>query len=232
MITPFTLKDGRDWFPKLHQPAKTFGCKRVRIMGLDLGQSIDHSAAAVNEYRVADDGFIGPRDPYIRLISLRRWRKGADYNEVVEEVLHYPGLDVLCVEFNGVGRPVVDMLRRRARELEVNIRIIPCITAASRARMHAVQEERGTCYSIPKVDIVSAINILAQSRRLILLDSPDLPNLFDELRKFQMRITQAANLQFGNMSGKDNHDDIVIAWGLACWWLIKAPRREPAIFIP
>lgn len=213
----------------------------IRVMGLDLGQSTDHCAASVLLKRTISGEFIGPPDRRIVYERVRRYPNRLPYDVVVDNVLVYPLLDILVVEFNGVGRPVVDMLRRRAKELQQENpgykapRILPVLTAPSRARMHAVEEEGGVSVTVPKIDLVSSINILVQSKTLALGFSQEDQNwkhLIQELRDFQMRYTKAANLQFGNAPGVGKHDDLVISLGLASWFMNQRNAKSPGLYIP
>lgn len=219
--------------------------KRIRVMGVDLGQANDRSAAVVLERRTQDPDFTGPNWPYITLQKIRRYPQDADYTLQVDNILAYPDLDFLVVEYNGVGRPVVDQLRRRAREINFRGRIIPIITVGSNARLHEVADAKGVTISVPKINLVSSINLLVQSGRLKVPDphtcqdvetAENIPLLTREMRNFEMRIRQinnaAASYRLGNVEKSGAHDDLVMSLGLAAWFMINRSRREPAIWIP
>lgn len=253
-----------------------------RIAGLDLGQTTDHAALSLIEKRVCDDGFIGPRDLRVKLASVRRWPNDTDYMDVAMQALGIPELDVLVIEYNGVGRPFIDAVRRYIRDGAVpdwRGRIIPVTSVNSRARMHAVEDEKGGSWSVPKVDLCSAIRLLVDAgnrwyygvrlnnvrfamgpfrslddakkvakehghtknvewvdrdgRGLTIPRGIEgVKDMMREVRLFQMKYTQAGNLQFGNEPGAGKHDDIVISLGLACWWITGKGKRDAAIHIP
>ncbi len=209
--------------------------KLIRVMGVDLGQASDRSAATVLERRTQDGNFIGPAWPYVTLQKIRRYPEGADYMLQADDLLGYPDLDFMVVEYNGVGRPVVDRLRQRARQLNFRGRIIAVVTAASNTRMHEVASDKGKCVSVPKINLVTSINLLQQSG-LLRVETKDretaenLKVLKKEMRSFQIRITRANNLTLG-AEGPGQHDDLVMSLGLAAWFMDNR-MRQTAIYMP
>jgi len=199
-----------------------------RCLGLDLGQSTDYSAACLLTRRVERTGLIGPRDDRIRCRALRRWPLGSDYCEVVSDVLQLP-VDVIVVDFGGCGRPVVDLLRREAMRKQYPGRIRPVAIVASDARVRKKTEERGSHWLVPKIDLIAAVSILQEQRMVLLPDIPETKILLQEVRDFRMRYTKKANVQFGNEPGAGRHDDLVLSFALAGWWMIKFGVREAAL---
>lgn len=195
------------------------------MLGVDLGQAGDPAAAAMLVRKTYDDAFIGPRYPRLMCRTLREWPLGTDYCQLVSDLLDAP-VDVMVVEFNGVGRPVVDMLRREAARRNVEMKIRPVVTAQSNARVKLKTEARGSHWFVPKVDIVTSIVTLVQQRMLVFPDIPEVKTLRQEMADFQMRYSRSANLQFGNVPGAGKHDDLVIALGLACWWMQRFGARR------
>ena len=205
----------------------------MRIIGVDLGQAQDPATAAVLDREMAEPkGFIGPRNPhytprnYCR--QLRVWPLGTDYTDIVENLLDLPA-DVLVVDFGGVGRPVVDMLRKRAMLKRYQGKIKPVQLIGSSSRATRKQETRGAHWNIPKIDVVTSIITAQQTRHLYLPDCPETGQLLEQLGVFQMKFTRAANLQFGNAPG--GHDDLIIALGLALWWSQRFGLMKPAIWL-
>jgi hypothetical protein len=200
--------------------------KRFSVLGLDLGQSQDHSAGVMVDRQMYESGFNGPRDEQLWVRYVREWPTGYDYTAVAEDALDL-NPSVIVPEFNGVGRPFVDILRKRAAQRGYIGRIMPVVTAASSAKLQEHFEARGRHLTVPKVDLVSSITA-AQQRKLLrtVACSPmcpnrcgcDIPKMFKELRDFQYRISRAANVQFGNVEKAGLHDDLVIALGLACFY--------------
>jgi len=205
----------------------------LRAIGLDLGQSHDPAAAAVVD-RVTSEplDFIGPANPNFKprtvVRSLRQWPLGTDYMDIVEDVLSFP-VDVIVVDFGGVGRPVVDIMRRRATEKRFTGKIKPVQLIGSNARATQKREARGVHWNVPKIDVITSILLAQQDGSLWLpKDAKETAALFEQLRIFQMKVTKAANLQFGNAPG--GHDDLIVALGLACWWCRRFGSMKPAVW--
>lgn len=205
----------------------------MRIIGLDLGQAQDPAAAAVVDREDKEPlGFIGPRNPdhglRFKCRGLRTWRLGTDYNDIVSDVLDVAA-DNLVVDFGGVGRPVVDMLRKQAFARKYRGKIRPVQLIGSSGRASQKHEARGAHWNVPKIDVVTSIITAQQSGLLWLPASEDTKALLEQLRVFRLKFTKSANMQFGNAPG--GHDDLVIALGLALWFGQKFGRLQPAIYI-
>ena len=200
---------------------------RYRILGVDLGQTSDPSAACVLEKKVYDGGFIGPPDVTVRMTDLRKWPLGSDYNRVVDELLDARDINALVVDFTGVGRPVVDLLRKRATARNYRGKIIPVVIAASNTTLRQKTEARGHHWTVPKCDLISALNVLSQSRQLRTANprkDPLVKAFHEELAAFERKVTRSANETYNARSGK--HDDLVIAVSLAAWWLLRYGSRR------
>lgn len=223
-------------YPRLAQVVPAPG--RLSVMGLDLGQANDRSAACVIERQWATPDFIGPVDDGLKLHpNIRRWDEGTPYDEVVEEVLDASTVTVIAVEYNGVGRPVVDFLRKRYEQRKARGEggfrgiIVPITTAASHtAAKWEAQARGGGSISVPKVDLVSSILLCLQERKKLVervqpdgqrvrvsvpagMTIPNVPgvaDLFKEVKDFQMRYSAAARVGFGNEPGAGKHDDIIM----------------------
>ena len=214
----------------------------MRILGCDLGQASDPSAAAVVD-RVANAAAIDPDNQLpqrgFKLLcrGLKRYPLGVDYCDVCESVLSVPS-DVLVVDFTGVGRPVVDLLRRMAmgdrlgkpRAEPYRGKIVPVIFAASNVVLRGKTEARGRHYVVPKVDIVSSTMIAQQQKLLSLPSGPLVESLLREMADFRIRYTASANVTMGNAPGK--HDDLLIALCLACWYALRFARSLPSLYVP
>jgi hypothetical protein len=71
-----------------------------------------------------------------------------------------------------------------------------------------------------------------QARRLQIARSlPDAATLVRELQNFQVKITAAANETFGTWRD-GQHDDLVLAVALACWWSERVPPFEAPTVLP
>jgi hypothetical protein len=70
---------------------------------------------------------------------------------------------------------------------------------------------------VPKRNLVGAVQVLLQSRRLKVASAlADTPVLIGELQNFEVRITTAGNDVYGEWR-ENKHDDLVLAVALACW---------------
>lgn len=186
------------------------------VVGLDLGQSQDPSAIAVLRRRV------WPREPArLDIVHLRRYQLGTPYTTIIEQVVtllnrtEHPGSGVRplrgCVfglDQTGVGRPVVDMFVAARPP----VRLHPVTITAGHT---ATRDADG--YKVPKKDLVAVVQVLLQSRRLKWdAKLPFAAELARELADFQVRVTAAANEQFGTWR-EGQHDDLVLAVAIAAW---------------
>lgn len=208
------------------------------LVGLDLGQARDYSALSIAqrslpplppvddwpvEYGYGDYGrYLRPvepeRGPASYLIRhLQRWKLGTSYPDVVADVASLvaaPSLRekaLLVVDGTGVGPPVVDLLRA-AR--------LPCRLIAVTITGGTAVTAGGDEYHVPKRDLVSAVQMLLQTRRLRVAEAlPEARTLTGELENFRVKISLAGHDSYG--AGEDwrvgNHDDLVLSVALACW---------------
>jgi hypothetical protein len=87
----------------------------------------------------------------------------------------------------------------------------------------AITQTEDGSWHVPKKELVTCLQVLMQSRRLQIARSlPDAATLARELHNFQVRITLAANETFG-VWREGQHDDLVLAVALACWWAESCP---------
>ena len=97
------------------------------ITGLDLGQAADFTALAVLEQTLAPDCVRPERKVrHYAVRHLQRFELGTSYTRICTQVAAIFGTrplvgSTLAVDQTGVGRPVVDMLRRA----KMNARIVP-----------------------------------------------------------------------------------------------------------
>jgi hypothetical protein len=184
------------------------------IIGLDLGQTTDFAALAVLEREDVDKAAPIMDGPSYAVRHLARFPLGTAYTSIVSEVarlLGAPGLvcSALVVDQTGVGRPVIDMFRQTS----LTASLIPVtITGGS-----TVKREADGSLHVPKKQLVTALQGVLQAGRLqVARRLPLAAALVQELLNFRVVITEAANETFGASSGE--HDDIVLAVSLACWY--------------
>ncbi|HEY7309267.1 MAG TPA: hypothetical protein VH643_07930 [Gemmataceae bacterium] len=188
------------------------------VLGLDLGQTSDFTALAVLERHPAETA---EQKPDYALRHLRRFPLGTAYTEIVPAVgavrRNEPLREApLIVDQTGVGRAVVDMLRHSA------CGAIPVTITGG----HATTVTADGSYHVPKKELITALQVVMQGRRLQIARSlPEAATLVRELQNFQVKITAAANETFG-VWRDGQHDDLVLAVGLACWWSERVPPFE------
>ena len=187
------------------------------VVGVDLGQSQDFTAIAVCR-RIA----VNPTRwdvPHLERLPL-----GTAYTEAVKHVvrmLERPELEraYLAVDRTGVGAAVCDLLAANLPEGR-GIRFHPiCLTSG-----HAVSKDGRGGLNVPKKDIVGAVQILLQGKRLrIARELPMADVLVKEFLNFQTKITLAENETFGAWR-EGKHDDLLLALGIALWLGEATPR--------
>jgi len=215
-------------------------------VGLDLGQSKDYTAIAVVEQALwlpeaaawqivaPEHGWVSPAAlgriqreqarsfwrerpsrPGLSVRHLERFPLGTSYPDIVRRVTGLlataPLADAavtLVVDATGVGSPVVDLLHEAGLAP-----IATTITAGSSALF-----DGNGAVTVPKRDLVSAMAVLLESRRLKIAEGlPEAATLVKELQEFKRRITPAGHEQMASWR-ESVHDDLVLAVALACWW--------------
>jgi hypothetical protein len=185
------------------------------LIGLDLGQTRDHSALAVVERieRPHPDG-TGQLVSHYAIRHLRRWPLHTSYPAVAADLaglVRTPPLSwpVLVVDQTGVGQAVVDFVAqaRLAATLE---RVV--ITGGRRTSRGA-----SGAWHVPKKILVRCLQAVLTSRRLHVAALPERAALLQELLAFRVKITAAARETFAAGRPGD-HDDLVLAVALATWW--------------
>lgn len=218
------------------------------VIGLDLGQVRDFTALAVLRRRSVPTGRsinqlvdidmnghpyfddLPVLESHYEAVHLERWR-GRTYQAVVPVVRdlaqrvrvadHQEAMAAgvlnsvdpaigLVVDQTGVGRSVVDTLRAAGL----------LMTGVTIHGGDAVSRD-GDDYRTPKKDLVGNIQVLIQNRRLKIAAEMDLaPVLTAELGNFRSKTSLAGHDTYG--AGEDwregNHDDLVLAVALACWY--------------
>lgn len=177
--------------------------------GLDLGQQSDYSALVVVEQSRRMDPDEGPYNAY-DVRHIHRWNLGTSYPDIVKDVYNLFEMgelsqSTLVIDATGVGRPVVDMVRDSKPRANVQAYSITC---GSKEGDHTV----------PKIDLVGAVQSLLQNRRLRFSDAlPLTPILVAELENFRVKVTADRNETFA--AGREaDHDDLVLALAMALWF--------------
>jgi hypothetical protein len=192
------------------------------VLGLDLGQTKDFTALAVLECQSPDTN---TERPEYALRHLRRFPLGTPYTEIVPAVAALVRSGPLAeapvvVDQTGVGRAVVDMLRQAVGW------VVPVTITGG----HAVTVAEDHSFHVPKKELVTCLQVVLQSRRLrIVRQLHEAAILVRELQQFQVKITQAAHETFG-VWREGQHDDLVLAVALACWWAERCPPLGEGAF--
>lgn len=203
--------------------------KLFRIAGLDLGQAQDPSALSIIEQSSYGADFIGPREKkQWKVKLLHEWPIGTNYGQVIGDMLNFGSLDVLVIDATG-AKPFIDWFRESASKANWrNTRVRPINITGGQS--HAKQGENGYV-NVPKRELVSSLLMMQHKDTLRVPNTPDIRRwwnqLLQEIKDFQLKLTKAANQQFGAKQG--SHDDLLMSLGYCCWWALRAGFREPAM---
>jgi hypothetical protein len=196
------------------------------FVGLDLGQSRDHSALAVVERAdlVLDEidhvTYARLMERWYRVRFLERVALGTPYPNVVERVREVVrakplvGRCTLVVDATGVGAPVVDLLAAA----QLGCVIEPVILKGGERESGAT---RVRC--VPKQDLVAGLRVMLENRELgIPLRYGPSRLLAKEMAEMETWMGERGGRSFGSRR-EGAHDDLVMASALACW---RARRRD------
>jgi len=153
-----------------------------------------------------------------------------DVAKLVAQLAGPPTTEVrLFVDATGVGTAVVEILlaQEAIRALAHRDGFTPVTITAGDATTSGYEVARDVGYRtfhVPKKELVGAAQMALQRQKLKVAASlPEAATLTDELRNFEVRITQAANAVFNAREGA--HDDLVLAAALTLW----GSRQRPPI---
>lgn len=187
------------------------------FVGLDLGQAQDFTALAVltRPQVLARDPTPLRRCPYA-LRHLQRFPLGTPYSHVLTmllKVLRTPPLvgSLVIVDQTGVGKAVVDTLADGLRD-RVTCTFCPVTITTGQDVITG-----GGALRVPKKELVGILQVLLQNRRLqVARTLPDALLLLRELENFRIKATAKLPQSFEAWR-EGNHDDLVLAVGLAAW---------------
>jgi hypothetical protein len=194
-------------------------CKGVFYVGLDLGQSRDHTAIAVVERR---NGRLMVR--YLERLAL-----GTTYPRVVARVRKLVRSEALrgrcavVADGTGMGAPVVDLLRASRLGCEVT----PVTITGGRR-----ESRRPAGWSVPKWVLIGGLRAsLERGEVRIARRMRDTGTLVRELGDVRMTAGRAGRVRIG-ADGYGEHDDLAIALALACWGAKKQEKRKGDMRLP
>jgi hypothetical protein len=153
----------------------------------------------------------------ISVRHLERFELGTPYPKVVERVAGLLGSGtiaekgaVLLVDKTGVGAGVVDMFRW------AGCRPVP-VTIHGGSSVHKDKSGRG--FRVPKRDLVSAVQVLLQNRRLKIAEAlAEASTLRSELLNFRVKLDPRTAHDSYEHWREGDHDDLVLATAMACWF--------------
>ncbi len=203
------------------------------IFGVDLGQARDYTAIVVLE-RIEELTGEAAKGRWIKAVRyeirhLERPSLGTPYpaiigrlKELIARLPDYERLKIV-VDRTGVGRPVVDLMRKE------KLSVIPVTITAGGSVTGSVYGG----YNVPKRELVSNLAILHQTDRLKISNAlPGAAQLVEELQNFKIKVTLAGNDTYEAWRESD-HDDLVLAAAMAAWfgekklWSILKPPPLP-----
>jgi hypothetical protein len=212
--------------------------KGIQI-GIDIGQRVDPSAIVVAEAQQRDYTLEAPELPppaigaqrifdqrrsytlavepiptggeqHYVIRHIERLPLGTPYPKVAERLAEIYGKLIASghapqcfADATGVGLPVVDLLTA------AGVPVIPVFLTGGERETFDGRE-----IHLAKTRLVSRLQVLLQTRRVHLPDTDDARALQQELLDFEIKVTEAANLQFGAFK-IGSHDDLAVALGLA-----------------
>ncbi len=206
----------------------------MKLLCADLGDRQDYTAISLLDvaeyYQKRKDVLPGSDMDFLEgdekvydviLRFLERMPLGSGYPAVVariKEIMQNPKLATdkitLLIDSTGAGIPVIQYLREEGLK-PVGI----SITAGSNVSLHDLG------FTVPKTELVSALQILFQSRRLkIPNDLPLKDEFVEELQNFRVKISEKANELYE--AGSGYHDDLVMSVALGAWYLTRTKKNR------
>jgi hypothetical protein len=193
------------------------------VVGLDLGQAADYTAAAVNHVTHAPD----PEGGWLKSHAIRhlqRWPLLTSYLDVVADVKGMLGrLDgaTLAVDKTGVGSAVVDVFRSAG----LPCRLVPILITGGHQTLY-----EGGEWHVPKKELVSSVQAALQQRCLKVAPKlREAPTLRRELEMFRVKVSVATGNETFEAWRERDHDDLVLAVALAVW---LAERTDGGVHVP
>ncbi len=121
----------------------------------------------------------------------------------------------LVLDGTGVGRAVLDQMHEAG--------LAPVAVTITGGRLTSYD---GRMWRVPKKALLRPLVAATESGRLkVAKGLREAEALQRELLAFQRRITESGNTAF---EGVGQHDDLVIAAALVCWWFERSKARAKA----
>jgi hypothetical protein len=197
--------------------------RSIYLAGLDLGRPHEFTALSVlerTEVPNSNDASKPVRHYAVR--HLERLPPATLYPEVFKrlaEVFATPPMQGSkpVVDYTGVGRPVLDMLRKA----KVGASATPLFVTSGKI---SSDDSRGG-WLVPRQELAATLQVLLQSRRLRVAPAlPEAAMLARELAAFQVKVN-ASSPEEMDAWRQGTHDDLVLAVAVAAWLGEHAMRQ-------
>lgn len=201
--------------------------ERPYFVGLDLGQSQDFTALAIAERVELEGEWDAARWAHRKMAALdlrylERIPLRTEYPDVVERVRRVTQSGALrerchlVVDGTGVGRAVVDLLRRAG----LGCSVWPVVVTGGER-----ETQSDGYWRVPKRDLIVELQVLLQRGGLRIAAGIPLGTvLVEEMATMRVRETAAGHEQYGAWR-EGEHDDLVFAVALAYWGAKRAYPR-------
>lgn len=191
--------------------------KKRLLVGLDLGQQNDYTVLSymfvTRPKEALHNKGLKRRNSYI-IKAVSVVPLNTPYPNIVSWIVNLANTNfskynyTIVVDYTGVGRPIVDMIRQQ------DIKVVAVNTTGG----HKTTWKTSYEVNVPKKDIVTSLKASLEDNRAKFAEG--LPNYHDDIVKefinFQEKISNSINLQYEGKHGY--HDDIVMSIGLAIWY--------------
>lgn len=198
--------------------------------GLDLGQAQDYTALTALEKKIINrditmdllnalppNAILDEGKEY-HLRHVERFALGTTYPTIISNLidrinaLNLGDKYMVIVDATGVGRPVVDLMRKN------RIRCVPVSFTAGEKENYDIDFGG---WRVPKRILVSNLQVLFQNGQLKM--APGLPNLqqiTNELLNLKVKVTQSKNDTYEAWREGDR-DDLVFSLAMAAWYAVR-----------
>jgi len=195
------------------------------VIGLDLGQSRDYTALAIlekleqePEQAATVEGNRAAKKIYHYHVRKLERTRGTPYPQIVarvKEIMSKLEGSSLVVDQTGVGAPVVDMFE------QAGLKPIGVLIHGGDRVTH-----EGSTWRVPKRDLVGVLQVLLQNQRLKVAPGPLSDTLAKEMLNFKVKIDPLTAHDSYSAWREAEHDDLVLAVALACWYGEKVKKKK------
>jgi hypothetical protein len=195
------------------------------LIGLDLGQASDYTALSILEQHGYGD------EAEFLCRHLQRWPLRTPYTAIASDVARIVNREelrggnrknILAVDMNGPGTPVLDLLKTHPLDARVE-------AIFSHGGDKVTSE--GNVTRVPKRELVSTTQIALQSGRLKIAPTlPEAPTLVSELQNYQVEINQETAHDSYGAWRTGTHDDLLFAVMMPLWCAMGVRSHRLHIF--